>query len=90
MRRILPSVVTLLRTTGRNLNGDLLPLFFNLSDPLGDPQAMPWGATWYHPVMFYLVALVLKVLPLSVAAVRVPAALLGGVVMPVRRHRVAV
>lgn len=40
--------------------------------------------------MFYLVALVLKVLPLSVAAVRVPAALLGGVVMPVRRHRVAV
>lgn len=32
-------------TTGRNLNGDLLPLFFNLTDPLGDPQAMPWGAT---------------------------------------------
>ena len=54
-------------TTGRNLNGDLLPLFFNLADPQGDPQGMPWGATWYHPVMFYLVALVLKVLPLSVA-----------------------
>lgn len=76
-------------TTGRNLNGDLLPLFFNLADPQGDPQGMPWGATWYHPVMFYLVALVLKVLPLSVAAVRVPAALLGGVVMPVLTYAVA-
>ena len=24
--------------TGRNLNGDFLPLFFNLADPQGDPQ----------------------------------------------------
>jgi 4-amino-4-deoxy-L-arabinose transferase-like glycosyltransferase len=76
-------------TTGRNLNGDFLPLFFNLTDPQGDPQAMPWGNTWYHPVMFYLVALALKVLPLSVAAVRVPAALLGGVVIPLLTYAVA-
>lgn len=76
-------------TTGRNLNGDFLPLFFDLTDPQGDPQAMPWGATWYHPVMFYLVALVLKVLPLSEAAVRVPAALLGGLVIPLLTYAVA-
>ncbi len=76
-------------TTGRNLNGDFLPLFFNLTDPQGDPRAMPWGDTWYHPVMFYLVALILKVLPLSVAAVRVPAALLGGIVAPLLTYAVA-
>jgi hypothetical protein len=34
-------------TTGRALNGDLLPLFVNLADPLGEPP-MPWGDTYYH------------------------------------------
>ena len=40
--------------TGRNVNGDRWPLFFNLADPLGDPVKMPWGDTWYHPMLFYL------------------------------------
>lgn len=69
-------------TTGRNVNGDRLPLFFNLEDPLGDPVPMPWGDTWYHPYLFYLVALALKVLPFSEAAVRVPNAIIGGLVTP--------
>jgi 4-amino-4-deoxy-L-arabinose transferase-like glycosyltransferase len=70
--------------TGRNVNGDSLPLFFNLEDPLGDPVPMPWGETWYHPYLFYLIALTLKVLPFSEAAVRVPNAIIGGLITPWR------
>jgi 4-amino-4-deoxy-L-arabinose transferase-like glycosyltransferase len=69
-----------LKETGRNLNGDRLPLFVNLSDPLGDRPVLPWGNTWYQPVLFYLVAATLYWLPLSEASIRVPMALLGGVV----------
>lgn len=69
-------------TTGRNVNGDRLPLFFNLEDPLGDPVGMPWGDTWYHPYLFYLVALALKILPFSEAAVRMPNAIIGGLITP--------
>ena len=68
--------------TGRNVNGDRWPLFFNLADPLGDPVKMPWGNTWYHPMLFYLIALALKVQPLSEAAVRVPNAIVGGLLTP--------
>ena len=45
-----------LATTGRNLNGDFLPLFINLADPASDQGALPWGNTWYQPLLFYLVA----------------------------------
>jgi hypothetical protein len=68
-------------TTGRNLNGDILPVFFNLEDPLGG-RRQPWGDTWYHPLPFYLIAVVVKVLPFNVATVRVPSALVGGVLVP--------
>ena len=68
--------------TGRNVNGDRLPLFFNLADPLGDPVKMPWGDTWYHPMLFYLIAAALKVRSFSEAAVRMPTALIGGLVTP--------
>lgn len=68
--------------TGRNVNGDRLPLFFNLADPLGDPVKMPWGDTWYHPMLFYLIAGVLKVRSLSEAAARLPNALVGGLLTP--------
>lgn len=68
--------------TGRNVNGDRWPLFFNLADPLGDPVKMPWGDTWYHPMLFYLIALALKVQPLSEAAVRLPNAIIGGLLTP--------
>jgi len=68
--------------SGRNVNGDRFPLFFNLADPLGDPVKMPWGDTWYHPMLFYLIAIALKFAALSEAAVRLPNALIGGVVTP--------
>ena len=70
-------------TTGRNVNGDRFPLFFNLADPLGDPVKMPWGDTWYHPMLFYLIAIALKFAALSDAAVRLPTAFIGGVVTPI-------
>jgi 4-amino-4-deoxy-L-arabinose transferase-like glycosyltransferase len=69
--------------TGRNVNGDRLPLFFNLADPLGDPVKMPWGDTWYHPMLFYLIAAVLKFRSLSESAARLPVALVGGLLTPV-------
>ncbi len=74
--------------TGRNLRGDFLPLFVNLADPLGE-KAQPWGDTWYQPLLFYLTALAVKVLPFSEAAVRAPAAFLGGVVSPLLMYLVA-
>ncbi len=67
-------------TTGRNLNGDLFPLFVNLADPRGDQALLPWGNTWYQPFLFYLIAAALQFLPLSEASIRTPTALLGGVV----------
>ena len=67
-------------STGRNLNGDRLPLFINLADPLGDRPDLPWGNTWYQPFLFYLIAAALKLLPLTEASIRTPTAILGGVV----------
>lgn len=64
--------------SGRNVNGDRFPLFFNLADPLGDPVKMPWGDTWYHPILFYLIAAVLKVRAFTEAAVRLPGLAAGG------------
>ena len=74
--------------TGRNLRGDFLPLFVNLADPFGE-KAQPWGDTWYQPLLFYLTALAVKLLPFSEAAVRAPAAFLGGVVSPLLMYLVA-
>jgi 4-amino-4-deoxy-L-arabinose transferase-like glycosyltransferase len=48
-------------TTGRSVRGELLPLYF----PTGEHS-------WYQPFVIYLTALVLRVLPLSEWAVRVP------------------
>ena len=32
-------------TTGRDLNGNRLPLFISLEDPLGDRPLLAWGTT---------------------------------------------
>ena len=66
--------------SGRNLNGDLLPMLIGLDDPEGEPIAVPWGQTYYLPFGMYLIAGALQVLPLTEATVRLPSALLGGVV----------
>ena len=66
--------------TGRNLNGDRLPLLIGLADPQGEPYSVPWGQTYYLPFGMYLIAGALQVLPLDEATVRLPSALLGGVV----------
>jgi hypothetical protein len=77
-----------LATTGRALNGDLLPLFVNLADPLGEPP-MPWGDTYYHPFLFYLDALVMLVAPPTIAVARFPVAVIGGVLCPLLLYAVA-
>ena len=59
---------------GRDLNGDRMPLFFHMPDSL---TAREGGARWYQPVLFYLIALVLKVVPLTESSVRVPTAVIG-------------
>ncbi|HEX4912322.1 MAG TPA: glycosyltransferase family 39 protein, partial [Vicinamibacterales bacterium] len=66
--------------TGRNLNGDRLPLLISLADPEGEPYAVPWGQTYYLPFGMYLIAGALQVLPLDEWTVRLPSALLGGVI----------
>ena len=66
-----------LATTGRDLNGSVLPLFISLEDPLGDHAVLAWGTTWYHPIGFYLIATTLTALPLSEWAIRVPFVLIG-------------
>jgi 4-amino-4-deoxy-L-arabinose transferase-like glycosyltransferase len=69
-----------LARTGRNLNGALLPPLISLDDPEGEPMNLPWGSTYYLPFGVYLIAGALQVLPLDEATVRLPSALLGGVV----------
>jgi 4-amino-4-deoxy-L-arabinose transferase-like glycosyltransferase len=66
-----------LATTARDLNGSLLPLFVNLEDPLGDRPQLAWGATWYHPLGFYLIAAALTVLPLDEWSIRLPFVIIG-------------
>ena len=56
-------------TTLHDTNGRLLPLYFQM------PQI---GVNvWFHPMVVYAMALSLKVLPLSEAAVRLPSVLIG-------------
>jgi len=61
-----------LASTGRDLNGDRMPLFFHLTDSTKEANTR-----WYQPTLFYLIALVLKFRPLSEAAIRLPTAALG-------------
>lgn len=78
-----------LAATGKNLRGDFLPLFVNLADPLGE-QAQEWGDTYYQPILFYIIAGALELVPMSIAAVRVPMAMIGGVLTPLLMYGLAV
>ncbi len=75
-------------TTGRNVNGDRMPVFINLADPAGGAQ-QPWGDTWYQPLLFYVTALFVKLLPFTIATVRLPVALIGGLLTPLLLFAVA-
>ncbi len=66
--------------TGRNLNGQFLPMLISLEDPEGERYELPWGQTYYLPFGMYLIAAALQVLPLDEASVRLPSAILGGVI----------
>jgi hypothetical protein len=74
--------------TGRTLGGHVLPMFVSLADPQGDPNPLPWGNLWYQPMLFYLVAAVLRVLPFTEATVRIPNAIVGGVLSPLLMYAV--
>ena len=60
----------------------------SLSDPLGGRQ-QEWGDTWYQPLLFYISAIVFKVLPLTITTVRLPMALIGGLLTPLLMFVVA-
>ena len=55
--------------TGRDLNGNPAPLFFHITNPL-----IPDDNTnvWWQPVLFYLMAAVFRVVPLSEWSARLP------------------
>ena len=54
--------------TGHDTHGRLLPVYFQV-----------FANSWYQPVLVYALAAVLKVLPLSEFAVRLPSAIAGAV-----------
>jgi len=66
-----------LATTGRDVHGTLLPLYFYIHQPRSERTG------WFTPVIFYLSAAVQSVLPFSEATIRVPSVLIGlaGVVL---------
>ena len=66
--------------TGRNLNGQRLPLLISLEDPQGEPMQLAWGHTHYLPLGMYLISGALLALPFDESTVRLPSALLGGFV----------
>jgi 4-amino-4-deoxy-L-arabinose transferase-like glycosyltransferase len=78
-----------LAKTGRDLNGTTLPLFVNLRDPQGDMFVQEQFPAWYQPFLFYLIALTLKVLPLNEVTVRLPTAIIGGLLSPLLMYLVA-
>jgi len=56
-------------TTGHDLNGHAMPLFFHNTDPLVPSDTSP---IYWQPFLIYLIAAVLRVVPLSEWAVRLP------------------
>jgi 4-amino-4-deoxy-L-arabinose transferase-like glycosyltransferase len=77
-----------LASTGRDLNGQLLPVFVNITDPLAPSRR---SGIWYQPLLFYLVAAAIKLRGVSEATVRLPVvliAILDGVLMCAVARRV--
>lgn len=62
-----------LASTGRDLTGSRLPLFFHLPDSL----TAGGGTRWYQPLLFYLMALAFRFLPFTEQSVRLPIVAIG-------------
>ena len=60
-----------LASTGRDLRGRLLPLYFQID------EFRVKGTIWYQPAIMYLTAAVLQVAPLTAWAIRTPAVIVG-------------
>ena len=60
-----------LATTGRDVHGVALPLYFKIQMRGDERQG------WFMPVIFYAMAAVLKVLPLSQVSARLPSVIVG-------------
>ena len=58
-------------STGRDLHGNRTPLFFLIADPL---IANHSSVAWWQPDLFYLMAGVFRLVPVSEAAARLPIA----------------
>ncbi|HYE85807.1 MAG TPA: glycosyltransferase family 39 protein, partial [Vicinamibacterales bacterium] len=56
-------------------------MFFNLSDPM-DGKRQQWGETWYQPLLYYLTAPFVWLLPFTITTARLPMAVIGGVITP--------
>jgi hypothetical protein len=61
-------------TTLRDHNGNRLPLFFNVENPLPDRHEED---RWWQPFFIYIQAAALKALPMTEASVRVPTVVLA-------------
>jgi 4-amino-4-deoxy-L-arabinose transferase-like glycosyltransferase len=61
-------------STGRDLSGSRLPLFFHLPDSLASETD---GTRWYQPLLFYLMAAVFRFLPVTEESMRLPAVAIG-------------
>jgi 4-amino-4-deoxy-L-arabinose transferase-like glycosyltransferase len=67
-----------LATTGRDHNGRLLPLYIEYTYPGIDASGHRWVQSgWLPPMIFYAVAAVLRVLPVTETTVRLPTAIVG-------------
>jgi 4-amino-4-deoxy-L-arabinose transferase-like glycosyltransferase len=58
-------------TTGRDVHGRFMPLYFQIQ-MRGEERS-----GWFMPVIFYAIAFVLKVVPLSETSVRLPSVIVG-------------
>jgi 4-amino-4-deoxy-L-arabinose transferase-like glycosyltransferase len=61
-------------TTGEDLNGTRLPLFIKITDLLVPNHS---SRIWYQPVLFYLLALDFRVLPVNEWTTRLPTTLIA-------------
>jgi len=65
-------------TTGRDSSGRLLPLYVEYQYSVVDPSGREIPRSgWLPPMVYYAIAIVLKVLPLSEGSIRLPTILVG-------------